>query len=102
MVQVRLIASARRRIGVINLGPIDLLKSLHRADGADELEIGVVAKQVTDKIKSQWRNAIRRHEIADPQPHFFEILVGRRELILPVFDTQYRMLIVSSVIGFAA
>jgi hypothetical protein len=47
-----------RRIGVVDLGAIDLLEGLHRADGADQLKIGVVAEQVAREIEGQRRDAV--------------------------------------------
>ncbi len=59
VLQVGLIERPRGRIGVVDLGPIDLLEGLHRADGADQLKIGVVTEQVPDVVKSEGRHAVR-------------------------------------------
>src|SRR5690606_18294725 len=91
--QARLIAHSCCRIGIVNLGAVDFLECLHRADGTDQFQIRVVTEQITTEVKSQRRHAIWGHEITNLQAHFREVLIGRRELILLVFDAQYRMLI---------
>ena len=40
------IGLAGSRIGVVDLGPVDLLEGLHGADGADQFQVGVVAQQI--------------------------------------------------------
>src|SRR5690606_406051 len=46
MLQVWLIAGPGGGVGVVDLGAIDLLERLHRADDAGQLKIGVVGWQV--------------------------------------------------------
>lgn len=58
VIQAWLIALPRRRVGIVNFRPIDFLEGLHRADGADQFQIGVIAQQIAGEIKRQGRNAI--------------------------------------------
>src|SRR5690606_17780416 len=95
------VACPRGRVRIVDFGSVNPLKRLHRADGTDQLKIGVVAKQVADEIESQGCDAARGHEIANLHPHLSKISIGRREFVLPVFGANYGMMIVSPVICLA-
>ena len=99
--QAWLINLACHRVGVVDLGAVDALESFHRTDGADQLEIGVVAQQVAEEVEGQRRHALGRHEEAGLHPHFREILIGRGQLILLIFHAQDGVLIGRAPVGFA-
>lgn len=67
---------AGRGVGVVDLGPIYLLKALHGADGSYQLERRVIVEQVAIKIESQRRHAVGRQEKAHLQPLPFKVAVG--------------------------
>jgi hypothetical protein len=53
------------------------------------------------KVESQRCNAVRRHEKANLQSHFCEVLVGRRQFILLILDAQHGVLVAGALIGLA-
>ncbi len=101
VLQARLINLACHRVGVVYLRAVDALEGFHRADGADQFEIGVIAQQVTKEIEGQRRNTVRRHEEAHLHPHLREVLVGRRQLALLVLNAQDGMVVGGAPIGLA-
>lgn len=101
VLQVRLIESSCSRVGVVNFGTINSLKGFHRADGADQLEICVVAQQITLTVERQWCYAIWRHEKANLHSHFCEVMIGRRQFILLILHTQHGVSVFGSLICLA-
>lgn len=89
VLQARLIELACRRVGVIDLGAVNLLKRLHGADGADQFEVGVIGQQVAGEIERQWRHAMGRHEVAHLQAHLGEVEIRERRLVVDVLDAQH-------------
>lgn len=79
MIEIGLIVLPRRRIRVVDLRSVYFLKRLHRADGRDQLEAGIIAEQIAGKIEGQRRDAMFWHKIAHLQPHFAEIALGQRD-----------------------
>ena len=86
VVQVWLIKVTGDSVSIIDFRSINLLERLHRTDGTDKLKTSVIAQQITREIKSQRRNAILRHEIANLQAHFVEILLRQRRAVGLVFN----------------
>ncbi|MNN77552.1 hypothetical protein D3C81_1940240 [compost metagenome] len=102
MLQAGLIAFTGGRVRIVDFGPIDFLKSINGADGADQLKVGVIAEQVASKIEGQRRNTVGRHEIPHLQAHLLEISIRQGILILLIFKAQHRVLIICSMVGLAA
>lgn len=102
MLQAWLVAFTGSGVGVVDLGPVNLLERIHGADGTDQFQRAVIAEQITGAIERQRRDAVRRHEVTHLQAHLFEILIRQRVFILLVFKAQYRMLVFSSTVGLAA
>lgn len=53
VLQAGLIELSGGGVGVVDLGAVDLLEGLHRADDADQLEVGVMAQQVALEVEGQ-------------------------------------------------
>ncbi|KAG1537055.1 hypothetical protein G6F50_014933 [Rhizopus delemar] len=102
VLQAGLVDLAGHRVGVVDLRAVDLLERFHGADGADQLQVRVVAQQVAAEVERQRRDAARRHEVAHLQAHLVEVLVGGGELALPVLHAQDRVMVLGAVIGLAA
>ena len=102
MLQARLVDLAGHRVGVVDLGAVDLLERLHGADGADQLEIAVVGQQIAGEVERQRRDGMRRHEVAHLEPHLAEVEVRQRGVVVCVLHAQYRVAIVGLAIDLAA
>ena len=92
----------RHGVGVIDLGAVDLLEGLHRADRAGEFKVGIVADEIADMIEGERRDAVGRHEIPYRHPHLRKIPVGRGSRVMPVFDAENGMDVRRPVIDFLA
>ncbi|MNI75246.1 hypothetical protein D3C73_1313800 [compost metagenome] len=99
--QARLVDDGGGGVRVVDLRAVDLLERLHSADRADELQVGVVVKQVAAEIEGQRRYAAAWHEVADLQPHLCEVRVRQRELVLLVLDAQDGVTVLRSPVRLA-
>lgn len=102
VLQAGLIGFPGRGVRIVDLGAIDFLEGIHRADGADQLKVGVVVQQIAGEIERQGSDTAGRHEVADLQAHLAEVFVGEGVLILLVFDAQHRVMVFGPAIGLAA
>ena len=75
VLQTGLVGFPRARIRVVDLGAVDLLEGIHRADGADQLEIGAVSYTHLDVYK--------RQDVAHARPH---AQAGQRAAVEGVVD----------------
>ena len=99
LLQSRSVDARGGSVRIVDLRSIDLLKRLHRADGTDELQIGIVIEQVAAEVERERCHGPNRHEVADRQPHSPEVVVGQREIVLPILDAKDRVVILGPTIG---
>ena len=102
MMQIGLIAESCGRVGVVDLRAVYFLERLHRADGRDQLQAGVIAEQIAGKIEGQRRDAMFWHKIAHLQPHFAEIALGQRDAFLGIFNAEDRVFVASATVNIFA
>lgn len=102
LVQIRSVVQSRRRVCVINFRAIDFLERLHRADGGNQLQIGVITQQIPGKEERERRHAVFRHEIANLQAHLREVLFRQRLAIRLILNAQHRMLVAGAAVGVFA
>ena len=98
VVEIGLIVLPRRGIGIVDLRAVYFLERLHRADGRDQLQAGIIAEQIAGKIEGQRRDAVFRHKIAHLQPHFAEIALGQRDAFLGIFNAENRMFVTGALL----